>query len=520
MINIKFVAMLRLYVFLLFCIVSVAKIEGQSIFSKNIDLNGYADGGYSINKTSSGYLLTATSLCNNNLSECFSVVNTDAAGNLTNFVQYQNLPWWISTGGTGNSGVVISDSNEIYFSGSFQRGPDEYDVFLLKTNQYGDSIWMKTYNAGSRCIHVTMIQDTDTSMMLINEAKTSQTKILTWLVKVDLQGNVIWEKFFGENYKHSITQDIVQAGNGDILVSYLTSEYNVPSDPYSMTVTRLDPQGNEKWTHRFANFDGLLLANFSSLLALQDGNIVVSFRRVNPTGFFKRPPILIWLDSLGNIIQQYNFLDFTELQITDLIEAADGSIVGSGYADLLDFNRGIGGWVFAFSPDGEKLWDRFIVDLNFPDKFGWLGAVIQTDDKGLALVGKVETPASSDIWLVKLDSAGCFEPGCADGLQVLTAEKEVISSDSAPFKIYPNPVNQGMLNFDYDSNTIQTKRLSLEIADVSVYVVKGQPFSAQMDVSALSSGFYVLTIMDESGHRIFTEKVVVPGVLEYLTFPS
>ncbi|MCB0521941.1 MAG: hypothetical protein H6577_15865 [Lewinellaceae bacterium] len=420
---------------LVFFLFLAPALDGQSPFSKNIDIDGYSDGGNSIHQLDSGYLLTATSLCNNNLSECFTILKTDTEGNVTKQVQYQNFPWWITAGAaTGNVGTALNNNTGMYFSGSIQSGSPQYDVFLMKTDEGGDSIWLKTYGTSENETNGTLIFSSDSSLTLLNAAYFPKNRV--WVLQVDLQGNAIWETFLGDEYKNAIFQDIIRADNGDVVVSYLTDDESITIvDTFFMTVTRLDPFGNELWTSRFSGYKGPVGGTKSSMLELDNGGFLVTYRRFELTGFYKRPPIMVWLDSVGNVTQQYDFPDFTELIITDLIKTSGGLIVGSGYAYLGPpiYDFGYGGWVFAFTQEGEMLWERFIADLRFPDKFSFFSALEETDDKGFILTGGIDTPSPGhDIWLVKLDSMGCLLPDeCNDGLQVLTATKEEAETNFA-----------------------------------------------------------------------------------------
>lgn len=484
-------------------------ISAQLFFSKNIDIDGYSDGGNSIHQTGTGYLITATSLCNNNDSECFTILNTDEAGNVINQVQYQNFPWWITAGNAhGNIGVALHEDAGMYFSGSIQNGGPQFDAFLMKTNEQGDSLWMKTYGTDFWEVNGTVIFSSDTSLMMLNASSIDEIKYLVWLQQLDLNGNVIWEDFLGEEYKNAINLDIMRAVNGDIIVNYLTCKYNTPGNPYAMTITRLDPQGNEKWTSRFADFDGLLSGPTSNIVPLDNGGFVVHYLRDNLFGWYKRPPILIWLDSMGNVTDQYDFSDFTQLIVTDLIKTSNGLIVGSGYADLRDFDLGIGGWVFAFTQEGEKLWERYIADLYFPEKFSWLSAIEETDDKGFALVGSIEKSTDFDIWLVKLDSMGCLKPGCVDSFQVLISSIEVPNPTAATFKVYPNPVGQNYLYLECHAGNLDTHDLQIRIADLLGQTMKSQPFESSVDVAGLAKGIYILTVETAEGKKIFVDKVI------------
>lgn len=492
--------------------------SAQSPFSKNIDVDGYSDGGTSVHEVGSGYLLTATSLCNNNISECFTILNTDASGNVTNQVQYQNFPWWITSGKAhGNIGAVLDEEDGMYyFSGTIQVGVGQYDVFLMKTDQEGDSLWLKTFHTVPWQVNGTLIFSSDSSLILLNDAELSPEKYGVWLVQTDLQGNLIWEKLIGDNYKNATLEDIILAKNGDIVVSYLTPEEStIIADTFFMTVTRLDPMGNERWTSKFAGYTGMLGAAASSLLELDDGGFVVNYRRHQFSGLYKRPPIMIWLDSLGYVLDQYNFSDFTELVVTDLIKTSDGLIAGCGYADLgpaamSGNDYGLAGWVFAFTQDGEMLWERYIVDLNFPDKFSYFSGLEETADKGFVLTGGIDVPGPGhDIWLVKLDSMGCLLPDeCADGLQVLTHIGEEAHVGRAGFVVYPNPVGQGVFYIDGGTKFHNKSGLEIRLVDLMGRKIKSQHFEERMDISGLQKGVYVLTI-EYLGEKLYVEKICI-----------
>lgn len=486
--------------------------SAQFAFSKAIDIDGYSDGANSINLSDVGFLLTATSLCNNNQSECFTIMNTDGEGNVINRVQYQNYPWWITAGTPhGNVGVAIHEEAGLYFSGTIESGEDQFDVFLMKTDKQGDSLWMKIYGSNIWEVNNTIMFSSDTSLIMLNATSEIENKYLVWLIQIDLQGNILWEKILGENFKSASAQDIIRADNGDIVISYLTSEYNVPSTPYSMTVTRLNPQGNIKWTNSFASYDGFLGGTSTSLIQLDNNGFLVTYKRDAFPAPYPYPPIMVWLDSLGNVVQQYDFPANRELFITDLIKSSEGLIIGTGYGyfNLFGEGYGYGGWIFAFTQEGVLLWERYIADLNFPDKISWLSAIRETENKGFAIGGQIKTPTGYDIWLVKLDSMGCFEPECEGQFQVLTDGLEVIKPDPPAFKIYPNPSSQGFLNIETRYGTIDKSGFTIRVSDLTGKTVKQQPYKPVIDISGLVKGIYFLTVHRNEGEKIFTEKIVV-----------
>jgi hypothetical protein len=271
----------------------------------------------------------------------------------------------------------------------------------------------------------------------------------------------------------------------------VTSEYNVPSEPYFMTVTKMDAQGNEKWTSRFSSFDGLINGTHSCLLELDNGGYLVNYIR-DTFGGNDIPPIFIWLDSMGNVTQQYDFPNERILTINDLIKTADGRIVGVGQVDLLDYDMGYAGWIFAFTQSGEPLWERYIVDQRFlPEKLSWLSSVEELEDGRLAAIGTIDTPLDVDAWLIVTDSEGCLEPGCMGELQGYFSDSKSIEETSLKVSIFPNPVSGDDL---YLTNFKTNNFATIYIHDSLGRLVLKQVASQKVGITMLMRGIYFLSL--------------------------
>jgi hypothetical protein len=203
---------MNLNLFLPLCILLLNTVTAQSYYSKNIDFEGQTDSGNTIHQIENGFLITGTSFCFDTLVECFSIITTDELGEVTNFEKISNFPFWASAGVfTGNGGVVLKNADEYFISGAIQVGSPQWDVFLIKTNGEGDTLWMKTY--GSPIFDEStsaMVLSQDTTLVLLNAYALNPYKLLVWLLKVDLDGNIIWEKYLGQNYKNAGYQDLIK----------------------------------------------------------------------------------------------------------------------------------------------------------------------------------------------------------------------------------------------------------------------------------------------------------------------
>lgn len=90
---------------------------------------------------------------------------------------------------------------------------------------------------------------------------------------------------------------------------------------------------------------------------------------------------------------------------------------------------------------------------------------------------------------------------------IVTGTKKNVSNDAfdlAPIKIYPNPVNNGILNFQ----TTEAHDLNIEIFDITgKRVLSGKTTNKSFDVSSLKAGMYLIKVKEND--NIFTQKIII-----------
>ena len=484
-------------------------INAQVNFSTNIDVDGYSDIGTSIDHINGGYVITASSPCHNGDTDCFAILLVNEDGTIDVANQYSRYPKPLKAGSfIGNSGVLIANDSSMFFSGATLDDNSMADIFLLKTNAQGDSIWLRTYGTTGQDVNQTVLSRTDSTLWLFSEIDALNNDDIS-LMEVDLEGNILWEGFYGDEYGRISTQDIVQKENGDLAFSYMACGTSCFTDSVRMAVTLVDKDGQKKWTTDFAPLGEYIGSPPNGpIVALDNGGFVVGAERNSwsPTSLY--PPILVWLDENGNVTQQYDFHDDFELEIHDLLLTSDGIIVGCGLVNLLGFDLGIGGWAFAFTQDGELLWERYIVDQYYPNLISWFNAIEEAPDGGFALAGSVRLPTEYDVWFVKLDSMGCLTPECNDALDILSEIKENTSKRDKLFSIYPNPTSDGQIYIQSHEDISQNKNGHIYIFDSMGREILKTPYVGKIDLSHFIPGLYFMKIENEKGGILHMEKLI------------
>jgi hypothetical protein len=194
---------------------------------------------------------------------------------------------------------------------------------------------------------------------------------------------------------------------------------------------KMDMQGNLIWEKRYGKTDestGLLMTE------LQDGGIALSWKRdlqdtIGPDTF-PWVDALIRTDSEGNPLWEHRFYSSGERMIHNIITTADGDIVGCGWIEDIDFPNPnnlniLRGWIFRMSPDGELRWMREIWDERFPDGWQFLYAAKELPNGDLLFGGKIGRPgppSGSELWLLRTDSQGCFGPQGCEGNWLISTD--------------------------------------------------------------------------------------------------
>ena len=170
--------------------------NGDSLWSNSYGVDDYDYRGYGIDNTNDdGYIITGRS-------DYFQFIQGVA---LLKTDQQGNELWLQNFSGSGYSekgNCVIStdDGGYIVVGNTNSFGAGSNDVYLLKTNSDGDTIWTQTYGDVDGDYGNDVIQTSENGYLIIGETEIDQISDV-WLIKTDDFGNVLWTQTYGgESY--------------------------------------------------------------------------------------------------------------------------------------------------------------------------------------------------------------------------------------------------------------------------------------------------------------------------------
>ncbi|TES90273.1 MAG: hypothetical protein E3J87_10340 [Candidatus Cloacimonadota bacterium] len=168
----------------------------------------------------------------------------------------------------GTSIQQVEDGGYIVSGYASIPGTGDHDIYLLRTDENGDSLWTKTFGGSEWDEGHEVIQTTDGGFIIIGEWESNDNTDVC-LIKVDGSGNEIWTKTYGGSegdYGYSVRQT---ADGGYILAARTFSFGEGNGDIY---IIKTDANGDTIWTQTYG---GDSYDNAFSICETSDAKYVV-----------------------------------------------------------------------------------------------------------------------------------------------------------------------------------------------------------------------------------------------------
>lgn len=310
------------------------------------------------------------------------------------------------------------------------------DYWVLKLDVEGNKQWSKTYGGSKDDKGQSIKQTKDGGYVLTGYAMSddgdgsnNQGFHDNWIVKLDANGTLEWEKSYGFS-GHDHSYDIVETQDGgfffvgflDITLAKIDGYTDKSSSLTRHGVgefwgTKIDDQGNVEWRRYFggtnndrahavvqANDGGFVMAGFS------ESN---DFDITNSNGSYD-----FWvlkINSIGDLLWQNSF-GGSGIEIAyDITKTADNGYVVTGNTFSNDgdvsLNNGESDvWLIKVSDSGELIWEKTFGGSGFDAAQG-----VTTDSNGgFIIVGNTKSTnvdvnlnaGENDIWLIKTEAEG------------------------------------------------------------------------------------------------------------------
>ena len=308
-----------------------------------------------------------------------------------------NLIWQKTFGGANyDAGYCVQQTSDRGFiiagkTRSFETGPDFY---LIKTNLNGNMLWQKTFGDANDAGGYFVQQTADHGYIVVGTTKSpGALNYDVYLIKTDPNGNMLWQKTFGDANDEG-GYCIQQTANGGYIIAGTTYLFAPAySDIY---LIKTDQSANLIWQKTFYSGASNWNTGYSVQLT-SDGGYIIG----GETLYLQSDNIDVYLvktDSAANLIWQKTFgganydYGYCVQQTSDsgFIIAGTTDSFGAGAADV---------YLIRTDPAGNLIWQKTFGGANYD--YGY--CVQQTTDGGYIIAGETASfGADADVYLIKL----------------------------------------------------------------------------------------------------------------------
>lgn len=296
------------------------EVDGREIWSNVYD-DGFVEHGYSIIETPDKGFLVAGDIRQTQLSSSnVYLLKIDAQGKKL---------WSKQFGGAGNdSGYriirTVSSGGYLIVGTTDSFGNGGNDVFLVKIDEQGEQIWAKAFGTTGNDFGRGALELSDGYLITGTAYNAFNGTADLYLLKVDLSGNFVWQKFFGSSNDIDEGYNLVMTDDGNVVMVGYTGSL---SDVWLIKVT---PEGDGIWTRTFGGslgdqgFDILKAANGDLIIAG-----VTEIDLTNSDAFLARYDTdgnKIWFNTIG----RGTHVDWAQA----VAPTEDGGFVVTGYNSL------------------------------------------------------------------------------------------------------------------------------------------------------------------------------------------
>ena len=289
---------------------------------------------------------------------------------------------------TADNGYIIAGETHSY-------GAGESDVWLIKTDANGDTLWTKTIG-GPHYDDGYSVQQTTDGGYIIAGGTYKFSPLGNWdvyLIKTDASGNTLWTKTFGGtegDYGYSVQQTT----DGGYIIAGYTESYSVGES--DVWLIKTDASGNTLWTKTFG---GTEKDYGRSVQQTADGGyIIAGYTESYGAGGYD-----VWLiktEANGNTLWTKTFGGTDEDKAYSVQQTADGGYIIAGYTASYGAGR-YDVYLIKTGADGDTLWTRTFGGTNWDDGY----SVQQTADGGYIIAGDTHSYGAGwyDVYLIKTE---------------------------------------------------------------------------------------------------------------------
>jgi hypothetical protein len=384
--------------YLLFAVLLSVNLYAQNKWTKTFGGDN-DDAGYSVAQTTDGgYIITGFTK---------SLPFASAGGADVYLIKTNsdgNCLWMRTFGGSGddvgNSVIQTIDGDYMITGYTKSYGAGCSDIYLIKTDSLGDTLWTKTFGGNKEDIGYSVEQATDGGYIITGSTKSYGAGGMdVYLIKINSAGNTLWTKTFG-GIANDAGHSVVQTNDGGYAVAGWITFYG--GNYEQVYFIKTDSLGDSLWTKNFGGTNND--AGYSVAQTTDGGYIITGW--TTSYDAVREDVYLIKTDSVGDSLWTKTFGGEKYDGGQSVAQTTDGGYIIAGYTNSFTTDN-YDVWLIKTTGSGNKQWDKIFGTIYNHNDYGY--SVRQTSDNGYIISGNITNqyyPYYTDVWLIKTDSLG------------------------------------------------------------------------------------------------------------------
>lgn len=272
-----------------------------------------------------------------------------------------------------NDGEILVGANTNSSDGDVEYpNKGNYDYWVFKYDSAGEIKWQKTYGGSGRDVLYDLCCSPDSGYLLCGYTRSNDGDIQSgnegdydiWLVKIDNEGNLLWERTYGGS-SYDAPRQVLPLTDGYLIAGYTDSDnVDIQSGNHGQRdvwVLKIDKDGKLLWEKTYG---GLGIDYLNSAVQAENGEFILGCTSESDDGDHSYPnygELDIWvvgINSSGDITFDKKSggseLDVcTAVVVNDLNSLMIGGYTFSNNLDIQSGNHGgKDNWIFQLQLDG------------------------------------------------------------------------------------------------------------------------------------------------------------------------
>lgn len=226
--------------------------------------------------------------------------------------------------------ILAQDGGGYIIAAQYIDIKDEENQYglLYKVSDAGKIVWRRSYRPGRSTVFNNVQATLDGSYIITGQIVTSDTKSGGWLLKVDRNGSIKWQRTYPRGAAASF-QAAAQTAQGDYIVTGKVRPFDADGRGLSALVMKTDSAGNPSWQRYFR---GAYDYSAPDLIVYEDGRASVLINGGGMDSEHRSHARLITFSPLGNIQYLEDYTDGLNAAANRLTPGMKGERIITGYA--------------------------------------------------------------------------------------------------------------------------------------------------------------------------------------------